>query len=436
MRQIILILTGTLVLVMVLIAAFLWYSIRQSPVYHPNATVSVRQTAQGYQLMCDQQPYEIRGVAGYTYLSALKAVGGNTIRTWDTEKIGEILDSAQLLGLKVIVGLPLPGSREFDYHDDRAVEAMLRSVLATVVRYRDHPALLMWGVGNEVVFYPNSLAKLAVYRTLNRAARQIKATDPNHPTTTMLLYSRRGFILSQFLLPDLDILSYNVFGRLYDFRNMLRWYVSQKPYLITEWGINGPWEEEQTSWGAPLENSSYGKYQQLIERNEQLIPKKDGACLGSLLFYWGSKFEITPTWFSAFTPRGNPTHMVDVVRTILQPSSAQTTAPQVAYVLLNQQGGRQNILASLEDTLVAKAVGESASRWSYQWEIRAESIAHESSLDEHLQPKPIPGLMLSEEADSCQFRAPKLPGAYRLYVYVSDDTGHTATANVPFYVVR
>ena len=436
MRRIILIAIGTLVLVMVLVAAFLWYSIQQSPVYHPDATVSVRPTAQGYQLMCDQQPYEIKGVAGYTYLQELKAIGGNTIRTWGTERIGDILDSAQLFGLKVIVGLPLPGSRTFDYHDDQAVEAMLQSILATVARYKDHPALLMWGVGNEVVFYPNSLAKLAVYRTLNRAARRIKAMDPNHPTTTMLLYSRRGFILSQFLLPDLDILSYNVFGRLYDFREMLRWYVSKKPYLISEWSINGPWEEEQTSWGAPIENSSYGKSQQLIERSERLIPKDDQACLGSLPFYWGHKFEITPTWFSAFTSKGNPTHLVGAIRGMFQPSPVQATAPNVEYILLNQLGGRQNILVSAQDTLSAKTAGKSVGLWPHQWEIRAESIAHESSLAEHLQPTPIPGLMLSAAADSCQFRAPELPGAYRLYVYVSDDTNHTATANIPFYVIR
>jgi len=35
---------------------------------------------------------------------------------------------------------------------------------------------------------------------------------------------------------------------------------------------------------------------------------------------------------------------------------------------------------------------------------------------------------------SIQFKAPRDPGAYRLFVYIADDSGGVAHANIPFYV--
>lgn len=112
----------------------------------------------------------------------------------------------------------------------------------------------------------------------------MKLIDPDHPTTTMVLYSRLGYFFSQLLLNDFDILSYNVFGRIYDFRQMLKWYLAKKPFLLSEWGINGPWEETHTIWNAPVENSSYIKSKQLIDQYQKMIPVNNEYHLGSLFF--------------------------------------------------------------------------------------------------------------------------------------------------------
>src|SRR5690606_27952295 len=88
-------------------------------------------------------------------------------------------------------------------------------------------------------------------------------------------------------------------------------WVWRGPYLITEWGIDGPWEgTPQTPWGAWIEPTSTTKAAQYRQRYRQQMPINDRGFLGSLIFYWGQKQETTHTWFSLFDEHGNKTEAV------------------------------------------------------------------------------------------------------------------------------
>ena len=102
-------------------------------------------------------PYYVNGAGGDQHLDILNFIGGNSIRTWGTENAKEILDKSHELGISVCLGLWVGHERHgFDYNDEYAVAAQLQSFKQEILKYKNHPALLMWAVGNEVdLFYKN-----------------------------------------------------------------------------------------------------------------------------------------------------------------------------------------------------------------------------------------------------------------------------------------
>ena len=52
--------------------------------------------------------------------------------------------------------------------------------------------------------------------------------------------------------PSIDILGLNVYGAIEMASLNIRKYNWNKPYIVTEWGVNGPFEAKMTSWGQKL----------------------------------------------------------------------------------------------------------------------------------------------------------------------------------------
>jgi hypothetical protein len=67
--------------------------------------------------------------------------------------------------------------------------------------------------------------------------------------------------------------------------------------------------------------------------------------------------------------------------------------------------------------------------YQIRWEILGESPPTGQQW-----PVACPACIISVRDGRVTFRAPSEEGAYRLYVYVIDDAGRAATANVPFFV--
>src|SRR5438045_4196186 len=59
------------------------------------------------------------------------------------------LDEAQRQGVRVI--MPFELNQDYDYSDPAIQERCRQEITAWVLRYRDNPAVLMWGPGNEVI---------------------------------------------------------------------------------------------------------------------------------------------------------------------------------------------------------------------------------------------------------------------------------------------
>ena len=179
----------------------------------------VVRTDAGYVLMRGGEPYAIRG-AGMAVedIARFTARGGNSIRNWTTDSrvqdLGKLLDTAHAHGVTVAVGLPMKPERHgFDYDDPAAVAAQRESFRDDILRYRDHPALLAWIVGNEL---NHSYTNPRVFDAVEDVTRMIKELDPNHPVTTALAgFYPEVVAEAQARAPSLDFLSFQNYGSLF-----------------------------------------------------------------------------------------------------------------------------------------------------------------------------------------------------------------------------
>ena len=70
---------------------------------------------------------------------------------------------------------------------------------------------------------------------------------------------------------------------------------------------------------------------------------------------------------------------------------------------------------------------------TYRWEVLPEPTQLSEGGDYEARPKAVAGLVKVQGEGKATLKAPGKEGAYRLFVYVTDDHNNVATANIPFY---
>ena len=107
----------------------------------------VIKTDTGYQLYRNGQPYYVNGLGGEVNLDLVVKIGGNSIRTWGIDNAQQVLDDAQKHGLTVMLGFWLQHERHgFDYNNAEKVKTQLEHFKKMIDKFKNHPALLMWGI--------------------------------------------------------------------------------------------------------------------------------------------------------------------------------------------------------------------------------------------------------------------------------------------------
>ena len=284
------------------------------PILAAPVKVELVRTADGWQLKRDGQPYFIKGVGGTASVALLKEAGGNSIRTWSADNLQSILDEAQKLGMTVCVGIWLHhenDTEKFSYDNPEMVRQQLNRVREIVIRFKDHPAVLLWGLGNEMEGEAGD--KAAIWNAVEEAARLTKQLDPNHPTMTVIaeIGGQKVPSLEKFC-PDIDIVGINSYGGGASLAERYAKLNGAKPYIVTEFGPVGHWETAKTSWGAAYEQTSTEKADCYRRTYVGSIAQKP-LCLGSYAFLWGHKQETTVTWFGMFLKTGERLGAVDTM---------------------------------------------------------------------------------------------------------------------------
>lgn len=400
------------------------------------AKVEVRQVDSVYRLYRDGKPYFVKGAGGSSYMSRVAAYGGNSIRTWSTRDGQRVLDSAQKYGLTVLMGLNVTAERHnFNYDDTAAVRRQLERIRAEVLKYKDHPALLAWGIGNELnLQYKNP----KVWDAVNAIAEMIHHVDPAHPATTVLAGINKkevDYIKAQ--CPAIDFLSINTYGGLASLPGQVRNLGWTGAYMVTEWGPTGHWEGLQTAWQMPIEETSSEKAAVYKSRYEYSVERDAAHCMGSYVFLWGQKQERTPTWYGLFTERGEESEVIDVMQYLWTGTWPANKAPHIYSLQLDGKKAVQNVFVHPGKSyeVLAVVVDPDRDPLTYRWELLPEPTKVGEGGDFEERPKAVEGALTGGLANGkAMLKAPAVGGAYRLFVYATDGKGNVATANLPFYV--
>lgn len=394
--------------------------------------VELRQSEHGWQLLRGDVPYFIRGAGGDASLEALVAAGANSVRTWDADNIGARLDEAHALGLSVTVGIWLGQERHgFDYSDRNQVAEQLERARQAVLRYKDHPAVLLWGIGNEMEGF-GSGDNPEIWAAVNEIAAMVKRIDPAHPTMTVTAEIAGGRIAGVHKhSPAVDIHGINSYGGAPSLLERYRAAGATKPYVLTEFGPAGEWEAPKTAWGAPIEPTSSEKAMRYRIAYEQAVTNARGVALGSYAFTWGSKMEATATWYGMFLDDGARLAAVDTMTGLWNGRPPGNLAPAVEPILL----GSPAQLNPGERLEVRVAVADpEGGPVSVRWVLRPESREYATGGDFRPGLPDIEGAVIESRLDGALVGLPMEPGPYRLFLYASDAAGNAATANVPLLV--
>jgi hypothetical protein len=373
------------------------------------------------------QPYFVRGAGGSQKLDQLARRGGNSLRTWSTDGLGAILDEAQKHGLTVCAGIWLePECEWFSYAKPEHCTRQLERVTKAVQEHRDHPALLFWGLGNE---QEGDGKNKAYWKQLNALSRMVHREDPAHPAFTALagMTAEKAAGMNEHA-PDLDFAGINTYGALPGLRGHLTKVKWNRPWVVTEYGPQGFWERPRAEWGAPLEQTSTEKAA-AIRASYQKAIAPGGDCWGGYAFLWGQKQEATATWFGMFTPEGESTAVVDVLEEVWTGKAPANRAPDLAALQLSAV----QIKPDSTFTATASASDPDNDSLSWHWSMCPESAGRDAKGREKT-PDAMPQAVVKSGKSSAELRAPAKPGAYRVFLRVTDGKGHAGTANAPFLV--
>jgi len=177
-----------------------------------------------FELQVDGKPYFIKGV-GFNVdlleyaepeLKMAKQIGFNSLRFWGQGQVNLAgLDLAEKYGMTVVPSWWLsqdnpkhkPTARDYSNGKENAAE--IEDIVEWVNDLKDHPAVLMWGIGNEVYHFSNQGE--AYCKHLENICQAIHKADPNHPVMTVDVNVSPVWDLAKFC-PSIDIYGCNTYS--------------------------------------------------------------------------------------------------------------------------------------------------------------------------------------------------------------------------------
>ena len=283
-----------------------------------------------WQLIVDGAPFFIRGVAyaagdGWRSVdtptrsvvesdfASIAAMGANTVRRYASGWADEnVLKAAANNGLKVIMGFWLP--HDLDYSNNNQVLMNIKDdIIDAVARRRHDPTILSWSIGNETWghlkhYYADphlTEVRTAYLGYLEEIARAIKELDPSRPVFTSIEYSDElpaALFSTRRMAPSIDAIGINAYydSHFEKLDSQVAYFTDGMPYYISEFGPDGYWDHDDTSWGVggiALEPTDPEKAAQYAERWRRYVIGNAPRNIGGVAFAWKDRFEGSITWF-------------------------------------------------------------------------------------------------------------------------------------------
>jgi hypothetical protein len=389
--------------------------------------------------------FQIKGVCGEGDLERLAKLGVNTVRGYtlgEPKVMRKKLDQVHKLRMKMIVSEWMPhhgknkgkngSSWDFDYNAKG--EAMVANLIRKVEGIGNHPAILMWGLGNEVHLDEPYL------RVVNRMSQEIHKRYPRHITSLTMINAKPDAIAAvKKFAPDLDVLGIQSYSR-GAVRNAIKkteelW---GKPFYMSEFNSNGPWNFRKTEWDVALDEPAINKVRDLKDCYAAIDASP--LCLGSTVFVWGHHtMGDRPTYFSLLLdpdPEGrkNPESFDHKLMT------PQADAMAEHFTGKPPKGNRAPVLSKLEFE------GGASSRQARPGETMTLAVAAEDSDGDKIdfvtwilksnvsKTTTASGPFKHATGSKIVVNAPRFPGEYLVMVYAKDNKGGASASVIPFQV--
>ena len=240
----------------------------------------------------------------------MSEMGVNAIRTWSINNLTEkLLDLSQKYNIKVMLGIWMrhgrsgaEGEDNFDWeHDEKGKKRHLKGAIAVVKKYREHPALLAWGVGNEVTLnIATQREKICYARFLEKICKTIKKLDPKHPISSVSAWTIDVPFWKKFC-KSIDIYGVNVYGcGAYALPHALNRLKVHKPFFLGEFGPIGEWDARTDSNGVKVEPDDEEKYRIYARSWPDIVAKSGPRFIGGFLFHFGNNLNFPGIWLNFF----------------------------------------------------------------------------------------------------------------------------------------
>jgi hypothetical protein len=411
-----------------------------------SADITLKKTGDGpWRLHVEGEPFFVKGGGGANLpglMEKLAASGGNTLRTWGVETLeqdmgdGETyLERAHRLGLKVIPGIWIQHERHgFDFSDPDFIAEQRQTTRDIIRKYKDHPAILAWGLGNEMEGPASRAGSVTVFKEMENLIRIVKEEDPDHPVVMTIAYSPDKVRNVMEHVPSLDILGINSYGAAANAGAQMVDIGWKKPFMVMEFGVRGFWEVPTTDWGAPLEPDSHEKARTYYATHRLVAEMNNGKelCLGTFPFLWGHKQERTYTWFGMFLSGGEKLSSVDAMTKLWTGDWPENRCPRIRA--LDSEAAAATLPADRLFTAKAEVTDPENDELAYTWILKEESREKSEGGDAEEIPDTFPDYTDGQHGPVFTLPKPLPPGEYRLYLEVRDGKGSAATANFPFQI--
>ncbi|MGN0190887.1 MAG: glycoside hydrolase family 2 TIM barrel-domain containing protein [Candidatus Cryptobacteroides sp.] len=401
---------------------------------------TLRQEDGKWRLYREDEEFFVKGAAANRYYKRVSEFGGNAFRTYSTtlESTPSILNEAYRNGLYVNMGLAIGRERDgFDYNNAEKVEAQKENIRALVRKFRNHPSVMCWSIGNEA---ESMYTNLNLWTAVNDIAAMIHEEDPCHPVTTALASSNVTTVSKIVeMAPELDFLCINsYYPNPMNITGNLAAAGWTKPWMLTEFGQMGTWMNvPKTSFGTLVEETSTQKAESYrIIYSDAVLANRDNGCLGSFAFVWGyQNHGDVLTWYGLFDKEGNAYAAVDELYNSWNGHYPEKRAPEIKdrnALKMNGKTADESIAVSPGSENVAEVTATSpcGARLYYKWVVYLEGTA----ASDGSYPDGIGGLFTDDSSESVSFTAPSAVGNYRLCVFVTDSNKKAALAVIPFRV--
>lgn len=371
-----------------------------------------------WKVILNEKPFPLKGVGmGYThgaegvdYLALAKEMGANTVRTWG-ERHGTkaYLDLAFERGLYVNAGIWLnhvfeDGVCSYLTDNDCTRDARI-DVINYVKKYKNHPAILFWNIGNETIHFTESEEeRIAFSRFLEELIKEVKLIDPNHPVVYTSAYTTAIDYIERYV-PSLDIIGINVYGGLDKAHRQVKEKLNI-PYLVSEYGPQGPWDQFNDINGKPIDQSDIDKAV-LYQRHTKFIQEAQGYCLGGYVFYLGESTQVSLTWWNLTLKEHKRLSFV-LMQQAYKNETITDRPPFIREITLNpQQGLAPGQMFDIHVDMLKK--DNEGVRFRYY----ASTDNEHTDLDEF--PNKEVALLIEGVGATVKARAPEEEGIYRIY---------------------